>query len=198
MLRRAILMSRDGTVCPDRGDLFDASSVRLLPGAAEAIRRSNQAGFQTVLVTNQTGVARGRFPEECVGEVNERLRELLADAGARLDGIYYCPHHPEAAPEKYRRDCACRKPAPGLILQAAGALGLDAGALRRSWIIGDSDEDVRAGQAVGLRTVLVEEPRSAHRRGGDVHPDHHARDVLEAARIVAAALSASEPGEEAA
>jgi D-glycero-D-manno-heptose 1,7-bisphosphate phosphatase len=117
-------------------------------------------------------------------------------ARARVDDARYCFHHPAGSDPELGRACDCRKPAPGLILQAADDLGLDRRALERSWLIGDSDVDVAAGRAAGLRTVVVEHPPSAHRRGGIV-ADARAADVLEAARIVVAAVPAPIPAEEA-
>ena len=110
MGRRAIIMDRDGTVCDEVGYVNHVERVRLLPRSAEAIRRANDAGFQTVVVTNQAGVARGYFAEELVEDVHDRVREMLAKDGARVDGIYYCPHHPEVGAPAYRkgitrRDC---------------------------------------------------------------------------------------------
>jgi D-glycero-D-manno-heptose 1,7-bisphosphate phosphatase len=106
MGRRAIIMDRDGTVCEEVGYVNHVTRVRLLPRSAEAIRRANDAGFQTVVVTNQAGVARGYFDEHLVDEVHDRVRQMLADDGARLDGMYYCPHHPDVGAPAYKRAIA--------------------------------------------------------------------------------------------
>lgn len=145
-------MDRDGTVIEETGYVRDAARVRLIDGSARAVRKANQAGFQTVIVTNQSGVARGLFTEEIVAEVHDRLRELLAEHDARLDGIYYCPHHPEAGGERYRKSCDCRKPAPGMLHRAHDEMGID---LASAYMIGDSLRDVEAGRAVGATTILV-------------------------------------------
>src|SRR5262249_48541587 len=99
--------------------------LRLLPRSAEAVRLANESSFQTVVVTNQAGVARGYFSEDLVEEAHERLRRLLGEHGARVDGIYYCPHHPDLGGARYRRDCDCRKPRPGLLLRARDEMGID-------------------------------------------------------------------------
>jgi D-glycero-D-manno-heptose 1,7-bisphosphate phosphatase len=152
MLRPAVFLDRDGTIIEEVGYLADPAAVVLIDGAAAAIARLNAAGVPVVVVTNQAGVARGYFPEECVGRVHDRLDELLAREGARVDGYFVCPHHPSEGRPPYRRDCDCRKPAAGLLLRAAEQLGLD---LARSFMIGDKLSDVEAGARAGCGTVLV-------------------------------------------
>jgi len=145
--RPAAFLDRDGTLLDELGYLGDPSGVRLLPGAAAAVRRWNEAGVATVVVTNQSGVARGFFDERQLANVHERMLALLEAEGARLDAILYCPHHPEAPLADYRRACDCRKPEPGLFLRAADELGL---ALRRSWAVGDAWRDVEAARRAGI------------------------------------------------
>lgn len=203
---RAVFLDRDGVlnalaVDPVSGrpeSPYRPQDVRLTPGAADAVRLLRTLGLPLAVVSNQPAAAKGTATRRDLELVHEAVVELLAREGVAVDEVRYCLHHPDGTDPDLAGPCDCRKPAPGLILQAAAALGLGDGALGRSWIIGDSDVDVRAGRAAGLRTILVEEPRSAHRRGGDVRPDHRAPDVLEAARIVVTALSTSVPGEEAA
>jgi len=188
MGRRAIIMDRDGTVCDEVGYVNHVERIRLLPRSALAIRRANEAGYQTVVVTNQAGVARGYFDESLVEEVHDRVRHLLADEGARLDGIYYCPHHPEVGAPAYRVACGCRKPAPGMLLRARDDMGLD---LAASYMIGDSVRDVEAGHAAGCTTVLV---RTGYGRGELEHqahrfkvaPAHVADDLLDAVEWILA------------
>ncbi len=188
MRRRAIFMDRDGTVCEEVGYVNHVSRLRLLPRSAEAVRLANEAGFQTVVVTNQAGVARGYFDESLVADVHDRMRELLAEEGARLDGIYYCPHHPEVGGELYRKDCDCRKPRPGMLLRARDEMGID---LAASYLVGDSARDLRAGRRAGTSTVLV---LTGYGRGELEHqsdrwehpPDHVAEDLLEAVRWILA------------
>ena len=182
MGRRAIIMDRDGTVCDEVGYVNHVDRVRLLPRSAEAIRRANEAGFQTVVVTNQAGVARGYFAESLVDEVHDRVRELLAAEGARVDGIYYCPHHPDVGAEPYRRRCDCRKPKPGMLLRARDEMGID---LEASFMIGDSVRDIEAGRRAGATPLLVltgygkgELAYQSHR--WTVRPEHVADDLLDA------------------
>jgi D-glycero-D-manno-heptose 1,7-bisphosphate phosphatase len=126
--------------------------VRLVPGAAEAIARLNRRGVPVVVVTNQAGVAHGFFPETRIADVHRRLDELLARSGAHIDRYYYCPHHPEAEIAEYRAACRCRKPAPGMLWQAANDLGLD---LAKSCLVGDKRSDIEAGVQAGCRVFLV-------------------------------------------
>lgn len=175
-------MDRDGTVCEEVGYVNHLSRIRLLARSAEAIRRANDAGFQTVVVTNQAGVARGYFDEHLVDEVHDRVREMLGEGGARLDGLYYCPHHPEVGPPPYRKACDCRKPRPGMLLRARDEMGID---LVRSYMIGDSVRDIEAGHRAGATTVLVltgygRGELEYQSPGWTVKPAHVADDLLDA------------------
>jgi D-glycero-D-manno-heptose 1,7-bisphosphate phosphatase len=145
-LRRAgILLDRDGTLIVERHYLADPEGVELLPGAAAGLRELRRLGFLLVVVTNQSGLSRGYFHSERLAAIHARLEDLLAAEGVRLDGIYVCPHLPED-------ECACRKPRPGLVLQAAADLGFDPCA---SMVIGDKPCDLQLGEAVGARPFLV-------------------------------------------
>lgn len=150
--RPAVFLDRDGVLIEEIGYLSDPSQVRLIPGACAAVARLNRLGVPVVVVTNQAGVARGRFPEENVHAVHRHLDELLARDGARIDRWYYCPHHPTAGVGPYRVHCACRKPSPGMLLTAARELDLDRVA---SVLIGDKLSDLEAGAAAGCATILV-------------------------------------------
>ena len=150
--RRAIFLDRDGTLVDELGFLRRARDVRLLPGAARGVRLFNEAGWQTVVVTNQSGIARGLLDEHALEEIHARLRELLAREGARLDAILHCPHHPEEGAPPLRRACACRKPEPGMLLEAARRLALDLGS---SWIVGDGLRDLEAGARAGLAGAVL-------------------------------------------
>lgn len=150
--RAAIFLDRDGVVIEEREYLSSPDQVHLLPGAAETIAALNRAGWCVVIVTNQSGIARGFFTPSALDRIHQRLQHLLWCYGAQVDGIYVCPHHPEADIDIYRRQCHCRKPQPGLLLQAAEELGID---LSESWMIGDRVSDLEAGSAAGCRTVLV-------------------------------------------
>jgi D-glycero-D-manno-heptose 1,7-bisphosphate phosphatase len=152
--RPAVFFDRDNTLIEDPGYLKDPAHVKLVAGAAEATARLRRAGFAAVVVTNQSGVARGLMAESDVAAVNARMKELLAAGGGGLDGVYYCPYlnGPEAVRQEYRRDSELRKPLPGMLKLAAEELGLD---LSRSWMIGDSSRDIEAGRAAGCRTIFI-------------------------------------------
>ena len=154
MPKAAIFWDRDGTLIEDPGYLRDPDQVRLLPGAAEAIKRLSAAGFENIVATNQSGVARGMMDEAAVGKVNQRLSEMLAHESAAIDAFYYCPYldGPDAVVEAYRRDSDLRKPRPGMLLKASLERNLD---LPASWSIGDSVRDAEAGRAAGCRTILI-------------------------------------------
>ncbi len=152
MGRPAVFLDRDGTIVREVEYLRSPGQLRLLPRAAAAIRLLNRAGLAVVVTTNQSGIARGLLTEKELEEVHAVLRSRLARRGARIDGIYFCPHHPEAARPEYRRRCRCRKPAPGMLLRAARELDLDLG---RCFAIGDSARDIEAGRRAGCRAVLV-------------------------------------------
>lgn len=188
MKSRAVFLDRDGTIIEDRGYISDPDQVELFPGAAEAIRRLSEADYRVVVVSNQSGVARGLFDEDALAGVHGRLEELLSEHGAALDEAYYCPYFdgPEATVEKYRRDSELRKPRPGMLIQAARELNID---LDGSWMIGDLPTDVEAGRRAGCRTVLLDgaEGRDSSEAS---RATHAARDLAEAADIL---LSESEP-----
>ena len=152
-MRPAVFLDRDGTLNRElEGALARTNQLELLEGAARSAARLAAAGFALVVVSNQSAVARGWCGLDEVRTVNAELARSLAAAGAPLAGVYVCPHHPDAGPPPYRRVCACRKPAAGLLRRAARELGLD---LARSWIVGDALRDLYAGRAVGARAVLV-------------------------------------------
>lgn len=187
-----VFLDRDGTVCEEVGYVNHVTRCRLLPRSTEAIRLLNDAGHKVAIVTNQAGVARGYFDEAMIGRVHERLHTLLSQGGARVDGIYYCAHHPSAGDPPYRADCDCRKPRPGMILRAAREIGIDLG---RSFIVGDSSRDVEAGAAAGVQPVLV---LTGYGRGEWEHqrhrfrssPVHVAEDLLDAVSWILARVRA--------
>jgi D-glycero-D-manno-heptose 1,7-bisphosphate phosphatase len=162
-LRPAIFLDRDGTLNHEVGYVNHLSRFRLYPFAVDAIRLVNRSSYLAVLVTNQAGVARGYFPEALVKDVHASLVRSLEAGGARLDGLYYCPHHPTAGSAPYRCDCDCRKPRTGLLKRAEAELGID---LTRSWMVGDRSGDVELAHRAGARAVLV---RTGYGRGDLEH-----------------------------
>jgi len=191
-LRPAVFLDRDGTLTEEVGYVNHPKRLRLLPHTGEAIRRLNAAGIPAVVVTNQAGLARGYFTEDILHATNAELRAQLAAAGAHLDGLYFCPHHPTEGEAPFRMRCECRKPKPGMLRQAAAELDLD---LRRSFMIGDKGSDLEVAPPVGARGVLVLtgyglgewEYRREHFR---VTPDHVAKDLLDAVEWVLKANAA--------
>jgi D-glycero-D-manno-heptose 1,7-bisphosphate phosphatase len=145
MSQPAVFLDRDGTLNEEMGYINHLSRFRLLPQAVPAIRRLNEAGLKVVVVTNQSGAARGYFPATLVNEVHGHLKQLLAAGGAHLEGIYACLHGPD-------EDCACRKPKPALIQQAARDLDLD---LTRSYLVGDRYKDIETAANAGVKGILV-------------------------------------------
>jgi D-glycero-D-manno-heptose 1,7-bisphosphate phosphatase len=159
MKATAVFLDRDGTIMDDIGYAGDPDQVRLIPGAADAIRRFRECGYVVVVVSNQSGVARGLFDETDLSAVHSRLESLLEAEGTALDGAYYCPYldGAEAKVEAYRRDSELRKPSPGMLLQAAKELNVD---LAHSWMIGNSACDIEAGSRAGCRTILIRQEAS--------------------------------------
>jgi MurNAc alpha-1-phosphate uridylyltransferase len=192
--RPAVFLDRDGVLnegAPDpvSGELespLRVEDVRLLPGAAAAARALAEAGYALVCVTNQPAAAKGKATVAQLQAVHAQVLELLAREGVRLDASELCFHHPEGTVAPWAGPCACRKPAPGMLLAAAAELDLD---LEASWMVGDTDTDVAAGGAAGCHTALVEYPGSAHKRAGAADPDLRAPDLAGAATQILAGVA---------
>jgi len=179
MSNTAVFFNRDGTLIRDHGYLNHPDQVELLDGAAEAIKELQLLGYKAVVVSNQPGVARGIVTEEMLEQIHGRLGELLARKGASLDGIYYCPYHPDGAVPQYRKDSDCRKPGPGMLLAASLAMDID---LPRSWMVGNEHSDVEAGAAAGCRTILISPAHTDQTAAAG--PDHMAVNMREAVNII--------------
>lgn len=189
--REAVFLDKDGTLVENVPYNVDPERIVLAPGAVEGLRLLAEAGFRLAVVSNQSGVARGCFPEEALAGVEEHLRSVLGAAGVEIDGFYWCPHHPEGTVEAYARACDCRKPGAGLLLRAAREHGLDP---ERSWMVGDTLNDVEAGRAAACRTVLVDNGGEEEWRLTPARLPHHlARDLGEAARVVLAVSGRAVP-----
>ncbi|TAK37229.1 MAG: HAD family hydrolase [Lysobacteraceae bacterium] len=150
--RVGVFFDRDGTLNTEVDYLSRPEELQLLPHAARAIREANSFGVKVFVITNQSGVARGLLTEEMLAAIHRRLVDLLANHGARVDGIYYCPHHPDSGSPPYKKVCNCRKPKTGMLLQAAREHDVD---LRNSFVIGDRCIDMQAGVSAGCGTALV-------------------------------------------
>jgi len=184
MANKAVFLDRDGTVMDDPGYLADPSGVKLLPGVDLAVKSLRQAGYKIVVVTNQSGVARGLLTEETLEKIHAELRRKLAEKGAMLDAIYYCPFHPEGSVPQYAKESELRKPAPGMLYQAAKELDLD---LKSCWMVGDAGRDVDAGRSAGCRTILLRSPQhndADDAPDADNPPDMTARNLVEAAKMI--------------
>ncbi len=182
MEHRAVFLDRDGTINEEVGYVNHLTRFHLLPRVGKAIQLLNQHGFKVVVITNQSGVARGYFPESLIHEVHQKMKETLAEQGAYLDGIYYCPHHPDAGEPPYRQKCRCRKPETGLIEEAVRDLAIDP---LKSYVIGDRWADVEFGRRIGSKAILV---LTGYGRGEweffrdrwKTQPDFVAEDLFEA------------------
>ena len=153
MMSGVVLLDKDGVLVENVPLSADPQRMRLMDGAGDALARLAAHGFRFGVVTNQSGVALGSFPEWALAGVAERLREMLAEAGVSLDAFCYCPHHPDGVVAAYRRVCDCRKPAPGLVHRAARELGIDP---RSAWVVGDILDDVEAAHRAGARAILFD------------------------------------------
>lgn len=155
-MNKAIFFDRDGTLCEDRNYLRRSSEIRILPGVVQALQQLRNRGFQLIIVTNQSGVARGFFTEKDLAEIHTVLSSHFDQAGIRFAGIYHCPHLENGEVPGYSDPCECRKPQPGLLLKAAAEHDID---LKASFMIGDKTSDIEAGRRAGCRTILLSESR---------------------------------------
>jgi len=147
-----VFFDKDGTLVENIPYNVDPALIRLAPGVTEALLMLHNAGFRIAIVTNQSGVARGLYPEMALKDVELRIRELLGEHGVPLAGFFYCPHHPDGVIPEYSVQCVCRKPEPGLIIAAAESLAAE---LTNCWVVGDSLTDEEAGRRAGCKTALL-------------------------------------------
>lgn len=180
-MRPAAFLDRDGTLLEEAGYLDRIERLVFFPYAIDAVRVLNRAGYAVVVVTNQSGIGRGMYEESFVHEAHAAMATRVADGGAAIDGFYYCPHHPDATVDRYRRDCDCRKPSPGMLRTAAADLDLD---LARSFSVGDKWTDVGVGRAAGARGILV---RTGYGRSSEASP----RAGVEPAAVVDNVMAAA-------
>lgn len=185
MKNRAIFIDRDGTLNLEVGPITNLNQFRLYEFAGQAINMINDAGIKAIVITNQSGVARGLYTEEFLEQVHSKMKYALVHQEAKVDAIYYCPHHKDIGDPPYRLDCFCRKPKPGLILKAADDLNLD---LENSWSIGDRYRDVEAAHAAGVRSILIltghGEQEDKERNAHSIQPDIVTDNLLEAVRLI--------------
>lgn len=172
--KTGVFLDRDDTIIRDRNYLKDPDEIEILPGVAEALRILNRKGIPAIVITNQSGIARGYLDLKTLDLIHERLQAMLSKEGARLDAVYFCPHHPEALLEEYRVACSCRKPEPGLLEEAARTFGLD---LTLCYMVGDKPDDVEAIRRVGGKGIFI---RTEKTFAGMAQPDFTAPDLLAA------------------
>ena len=153
-LKPAVFLDRDGVLNRDVGYVYRPEDLVILPGVVESLNKLKAKGFLLIVVTNQSGVARGKFDLDAVSHFNSLLeKEITRLGGPAIDGFYVCPHHPDGTVEAYKKNCSCRKPEPGLILEAAKKHSID---LKKSWMIGDKDSDVLCAKNAGVRGILAQ------------------------------------------
>ena len=152
MNQKAVFLDRDDTIIEDPGYINNPEQVKLISGAASALVDLRKMGYKIIVVSNQSGIARGIITEQALAQIHEKLKQLLAQENAYLDRIYYCPFHPDGVIQKFRRDSDWRKPRPGMLLTAAKEMNID---LAGSWMIGNDYKDIAAGKAAGCRTILI-------------------------------------------
>ena len=182
MANKAIFLDRDETLIEDPGYINHPDQVKLLDGVAEALVELKALGYMLIVVSNQSAIARGIVTEEVLGDIHNRLKQLLAEKGAFLDRIYYCPYHPDGAIAKYRKESDWRKPAPGMLLAAADQMDID---LDQSWLIGNSHRDIEAGLRAGCKTILItgSSPYKRPEPGGP-KPDYKSVNIKEAVNVI--------------
>ncbi|HEY9620466.1 MAG TPA: HAD family hydrolase [Crinalium sp.] len=181
---KAVFLDKDGTLIENVPYNVNPDKIQLCQGAVEGLRSLHQAGYKLFIITNQSGIARGYFLESALSTVESRLRELLLEIGVPLAGFYYCPHHPDGVVAPYATECECRKPQPGLLLQAAREHEI---ALTQSWFIGDILHDIEAGRNAGCRTILINNGNETEWQLSSQRLPHHlVADLHEAARVITA------------
>lgn len=182
-MNKAVFLDRDGVITrepPYYAHRLD--QLALIPRAGDAVRRLNENGFITIIISNQSGIGRGYYSEQDTDIFNRAMKEELSAGGARIDAIYICPHHPEASIGSYRVDCDCRKPRPGLLLKAGNELDID---MPKSFMVGDKLTDVEAGRRAGVSTVLVKTGQGKEElKNGDIKCDFITDDLYTAVEYI--------------
>ena len=181
MANKAIFFDRDDTLIEDPGYINDPDQVKILDGVPEALITLRAMGYKLVVVSNQSAVARGIVTEEVLTQIHNRLEQLLAQEGASIDRIYFCPYHPEGAIAKYRRDSDHRKPNPGMLLDAGKDMDID---LNQSWMVGNSPSDIEAGVRAGCKTILIDRRGQKRIQPGAPGPDYRAVNLKEVINII--------------
>jgi mannose-1-phosphate guanylyltransferase / phosphomannomutase len=179
--RPAVFLDRDGTINEEVDVLRDVKKLRLIRNAGKAITEINRLGYLAIVITNQPVIARGWLTHEGLGEVHDALRSKLARSGARLDAIYYCPHHPNANLPEYRKVCKCRKPGIKMFQDAAKDFDID---MKKSYMVGDHTRDILSGKNAGVTTIMVATGHGGKDGANEVTADYDAKDLLAAVGII--------------
>ena len=182
-MNRAVFLDRDGVITQEPPHYaHELSQLKLIPKSADAIRLLNENGFVVIVASNQAGIAHGYYREEDAILFHQAMKENLAKEGAYIDAIYYCPHHPEAKIERYRVDCNCRKPKPGMLTRAESELNID---LKQSFIVGDKLSDIEAGKRAGCKTIMVRTGQGVEElKSNEIDCDYVANDLHDAVQHI--------------
>ncbi len=178
---KAVFLDRDGVVNEDRGYTYKIEDFALIPNTVRGLKLLQKAGFKTIIITNQSGIARGIYPLVAMQSFNKHLQRELMKRGVKIDAIYFCPHFPEAKIKKYRKVCNCRKPRPGMVLQAQKDFNLN---LKKSFIIGDQTSDIALGKKLKIPTFLVLTGQKGKDGKFKVKPDYQAKNLFLAAKKI--------------
>ncbi len=179
---KAVFLDRDGTLIEDPGSISSPDQIKFIPGAIEAVKQLNEAGYKVVIISNQAGIARGLLSENMLQTIDKIVHREVLSGGGHIDASYYCPHHPEHGVYPYKQDCECRKPHPGLIKRAVRDRQLE---LDGSFMIGDKSSDIETGRRAGVKTIFVRTGHgSEEEKKLKEKPDHIAGDLAEAVRWI--------------
>ncbi|MFZ3072503.1 MAG: D-glycero-beta-D-manno-heptose 1,7-bisphosphate 7-phosphatase [Thermodesulfobacteriota bacterium] len=180
-LRNAVFIDRDGVIIKDRDYVYKSEDLSFIPGSLEALQTLSRTSYKIIIITNQSGIGRGYFTESDYHVFTETFFEKLSSYGARVDGVYFCPHHPASGIGRYGTLCACRKPKTGMITKASHEHGIR---LKGSWLIGDKTSDIKAGATAGCKTILVKTGYAGQDRQCRLKSDLIAKDLFDAVRMI--------------
>ena len=181
LLRNAVVIDRDGVIIEDTDYVYKSADLSFIPGSIEALQTLSRSSYKIIIITNQSGIGRGYFTESDYHVFTETLLEKLSDYGARVDGVYFCPHHPASGMGRYKTLCPCRKPRTGMLTKASREHGIR---LRGSWLIGDKTSDIKAGADAGCKTILVKTGYAGRDLQFRLKADLIANDLNDAIRAI--------------
>ncbi len=178
---KAVFLDRDGVLNEEVSHITELSQIKMIENAGRAVQLFNSLGYKTIIVTNQPSIGLGMSNEEKLKEINAHICSQLAKQGGKIDAIYFCPHHPQRGLGDYKKECECRKPNPGMLLEAAKQHSLD---LKKSFMIGDRTSDIKAGYQAGCTTIVVKTGYAGDDGFKDATPDYIAENIYEAAKLI--------------